>query len=637
MKPNEKNPLKAARKKLYTKKNQIGDLRRIKLKKRNYDVDSAWGEEKKEVKKEAPKKVKKPMTFYTKFFIFSFSFFLISVLAALFIFNSGANQITYEKVNVGVQGPNYISGGDTISFIVSVNNQNSVPIVLSDVYVIYPQGTVEPGSPTITMSRDRQSFEKILPGGTEDVRFKAVIFGSEGETKKIQVRYEYRVENSNAIFHKDKDYDIRISTAPINITSEHPTKILSGEEIEVEIDIASNSTEDVSNLGLKVDYPFGFVYESAIPEPVSGNNIWDIGTILAAGNKVVKVKGVIGGQNGEDRVFRYSVGSKDEEDLSDIGSVFSSSESIVTIKKPDIGVKILVDGSDDEVSGNEGEFLSVELGVTNNLQAKILNPNITVELKGEVIDERQIEVDNGFYDSRTNSIIWSKQASNNFNNLEKGETRRLTFKVKIKESLEVLNAKDPLILFDVKASGESFNEDGGATITQGSNSKTVKLNSELVVLGKTFYNGGAISSEGPIPPKVGETTNYTIYWETKSSTNDLSDVKISAILPPYVKYLGVFTPSNMDITFDENRKEVVWDVGKVPASSGFSEDPVGVYFKVEIEPSLSQVGTAVNLLNDKRITGIDTFTGKIISITGPGETTKADEDGFGSADSRVIE
>ena len=60
---------------------------------------------------------------------------------------------------------------------------------------------------------------------------------------------------SNAIYHKEKDYDVRISTSPINVNGEHVEKILSGEEIEIEIDISSNSTEDVGNLALKVDYP----------------------------------------------------------------------------------------------------------------------------------------------------------------------------------------------------------------------------------------------------------------------------------------------------------------------------------------------------------------------------------------------
>ena len=106
------------------------------------------------------------------------------MLAAFFIFNSGANQITYDKVLVGVQGPNYISAGDTVSFIVSVSNQNAASIVLSDIYVNYPQGTVEPGEPDIPLLRERESYDEILPGETKESKFKAVMYGSEGDTKR---------------------------------------------------------------------------------------------------------------------------------------------------------------------------------------------------------------------------------------------------------------------------------------------------------------------------------------------------------------------------------------------------------------------------------------------------------------------
>lgn len=638
MNSDDKNPLIAARKKLYAKKNQIGDLKRIRLKKKKYDVNQEWTEEKVEKKKPVEPKEKKSMTFYTKFFIFSVSFFLISVITAFFIFNSGANQITYEKVSVGIQGPNYISGGDTISFIVSVNNQNSVPIVLSDIYVLYPQGTVEPGSPTIPMVRDRESFEKVLPGETKEVRFKAVIFGSEGETKKIQVRYEYRVENSNAIFHKDKDYDIRVSTAPINITSAHPDSVISGEEIEIVLDVASNSTEDVSNLGLKVDYPFGFVFESANPAPVSGNDIWDIGTILAAESKKITIKGVIGGQDDEERVFRYSVGSKDEEDLSEIGSVFSSSESIVSIKKPDFGLKILANEQADSVNIDSDDLVSVRIEATNNLSSKILNPNIEIELMGEVFDPRSVEVEGGFFNSRTNKIVWSKQTDAELGSFENGEKRYFTFTFKIdKNAIESI--KNPQINITLKAIGETFSDAGNINTVNAKTEAEIKVNSDLVVSENTFHASGPIENRGPTPPTVGQKTTYTINWLAHSTTNDFSDVVVSAVLPSYVNYLGVFTPSSENIFYDENKKEVIWRVGKLSSfSEGEKEENLRkVFFQVELEPSISQVGSEVNLLNTKTAIAVDTFTQNVITREFGPDSTRLSDQGIDSQAGVVIE
>ena len=637
MNPDDKNRLKSARSKLYAKKDNIGDLKRIRLKKKKYLVNSNWEDDKKEVKEEKPKKPKKPMTFYTKFLIFSFSFFLISIITAVFIFGSGANQITYEKVGLGIQGPNFIAGGDTISFIVSVTNQNAVPIVLSDVYVLYPDGTVEPGSPTIPMARDRQSFDKILPGETKEVRFNAVIFGSEGETKKIQVRYEYRIDSSNAIFHKDKDYDIRISTAPVNVSSTHPEDVLSGDEIELDIEVASNSTEDVSNLGLKIDYPFGFVFESAIPEPVSGDNIWDIGTILAAGSKNIKVKGIIGGQDGEERVFRYSVGAKNEEDLDDIGSIFSASESVIAIRRPDFDIKILVNGREEPEILYTTDRVNVEISVTNNLDTKILNPSIGAILKNDIFDPETIEVEEGFFNSLNESIVWSRQTSSDFNEIEKGETKTASFNFLFRNGLTG-EVKEPRLLIDVSATGDSFSSSGGERAVISESETAIKLGSDLIVSGQTLYAVGPIGSSGPIPPKVGEITGYTIKWEAFAANNDFTDTVVSATLPPYVQYLGIFSPPGEDISYDDEKKEVVWNIGRLDALTGFDgQDTKEVYFKIALEPSISQVGQPVELLGNKKITGFDTFAETLFITEGDPETTEIDEDGSSNQDAIITE
>lgn len=637
MNPDDKNPLMSARKKLYAKKNEIGDLKRIRLKRKKYEVNQDWTDEEPVQKKPEEPKVKKPMTFYTKFLIFSVSFFTISLLSAFFIFNSGANQITYEKVSVGVQGPNYISGGETVSFIVSINNQNSVPIVSSDVYVLYPQGTVEPGSPTISMLRDRESFEKILPGETKEVRFSAIMFGSEGETKKIQVRYEYRVENSNAIFHKDKDYDIRISTAPVNVTSSHTSSVISGEEIEIEVEIASNSTEDVSNLALKVDYPFGFVFESATPEPISGNDLWDVGTVLAAESKKITIKGVIGGQDEEERVFRYSVGSKDEESITEIGSIFSASESVVSIKRPDFGLDMLVNGESGTIRVDQDDRVSVRIEATNNLTSRIINPNIEVELKGNIFDPRTVEVEDGFFNSRTNKIVWSKQTSPDFDSLENGQTVPLFFSFKIRSDIAG-TVKDPSMIMELSAVGETFSDTGNERGVYANSQSKVEVNSDMIAVGRTYYDFGPIENSGPIPPKVGEVTEYTINWEAISSTNDFSDTVIKAVLPAYVEYLGVYTPSNERISYDQNKKEVVWNVGKLAAFSGYEgQAKREVYFQVSVEPSISQVGAEINLLNSKTVTAIDSFTGKVISQTFSPDTTRLINSNSENGDGAVVE
>ena len=49
----------------------------------------------------------------------------------------------------------------------------------------------------------------------------------------------------------------------------------------------------------------------------------------------------------------------------------------------------------------------------------------------------------------------------------------------------------------------------------------------------TIINGGTFTNTGPIPPKAEAETTYTVTWAVTNPLNNLTDVRVSAILPSY--------------------------------------------------------------------------------------------------------
>src|SRR3989338_824025 len=104
-----------------------------------------------------------------------------------------------------------------------------------------------------------------------------MLFGEQGSVRQMKISLEYRVEGSNAIFLKDKFFEVSINSTPIDLLIGAPSEISSNQDINLDVKATLNATKPASKILLKVDYPIGFQFVKAIPAPSSGNNIWNLG------------------------------------------------------------------------------------------------------------------------------------------------------------------------------------------------------------------------------------------------------------------------------------------------------------------------------------------------------------------------
>jgi hypothetical protein len=145
-------------------------------------------------------------------------------------------------------------------------------------------------------------------------------------------------------------------------------------------------------------------------------------------------------------------------------------------------------------------------------------------------------------------------------------------------------------------------------------SENLKISSFLQLANRMLYYSGSFDNRGPMPPKVGSETTYTVVWSIGNASNEFSGVKVKAILPPYVRWLGIISPSDRDISFDEATGEIFWNVGSIEAGTGIARPAEEVSFQVSFLPSMNQVGTAPVLVSDINIEGRDNFTGNNLSV-----------------------
>ena len=295
-------------------------------------------------------------------------FFIGALAVASILFFSGSNTVSTKNVLLEVSGPTEIRAGDSVTLTVVVTNQNSVPMELADLLIEFPTGTRSETDVSVDLPRIRESLGTIQPGETINRTIKAVLFGRAQTIAATKVTVEYRVPSSNAVFYSESEYAATITQSPAQITVKSLTEVVSGQETEIEVTVASNASENLTGMLLVVDYPPGFTFSDADPKPVSGTAVFNLGDIETKGKRVVTIRGTFQGEDGDDRVLHFTAGTKKKDGELAIAAPLAAEDVDLTVRKPFVSADIAVNGAVvSEVVITRGVVTKAEVRWTNNL------------------------------------------------------------------------------------------------------------------------------------------------------------------------------------------------------------------------------------------------------------------------------
>lgn len=171
----------------------------------------------------------------------------------------------------------------------------------------------------------------------------------------------------------------------------------------------------------------------------------------------------------------------------------------------------------------------------------------------------------------------------------------------------------------------------------GSSVYEVKISSKLRVVARGLFANSAIPNSGPLPPKVGSETTYTIIWSLANMANDADNVVVKSYLPPYVSFKNVVSPADVNISFDKASGEIIWRAGRVLAGTGFLRPAMEVAFQIGFTPSENQINEAPVLINATNAAGRDIFTDQILSSEDGQITIELpDDSGVGFNQKKVV-
>lgn len=582
---------------------------------------------------------RKTMSVPIKILLGSIIFFLIAVVVVLFRFLFGGNIVSGDNIEVTVKAPVSIAGGELLAFEIELKNNNSITLQGVDLGITFPVGTMAPDNLSKTLKRSQIFIGDIQAGQSVKKNIKIVLFGSENEKKNIDLALEYKVKGSNSLFNKTKTFAVLMTSAPVSLVVSGPSEINANQGVSYSLDIVSNSNSVVKNVLLKADYPFGFIFNNSSPATFSKNNLWLIGDLAPGEKRTIKFSGIVSGQEGEERGFNFSLGSQSGTDSTAIDTVFTTSFASVTIRRPFVSADIFFNGQDTkEYITGAGDKIEALIKWQNNLSYQVSDVSITLKISGNAIDKSGVQADGGFYRSVDNTIIFDKATDKVFASLEPGQSGESKFSLKTFGSNSVTGSalSNPTVNVLIQVQGKTVETNGSIKNVIFTDARSIKVSSNPRLFAKSLYYVGPFKNTGSIPPKSEKETTYTVTWTVTNPLNNLSNARVTTVLPPYMKWLDTVSPNSEKMSYDPNTREISWSIGNVMAGAGTVASAREVSFQLSLLPSVSQIGSAPNLTSEATLSARDAFTGATVTSVFQAITTRLGNDPYFNVDAENV-
>lgn len=301
-----------------------------------------------------------------------------------------------------------------------------------------------------------------------------------------------------------------------------------------------------------------------------------------------------------------------------------------------LSVRMKINGQDSAIF-IPGENLEYTISYGNSGNKNIYDVALRVNLEGAPLDFGRLSPGDGVV--RGGTVVWTKDQIFAFAKLSPGVRGELKFKVGTDKSAEPPRVlKFGSLLKSWTEVSYKLGSDFGQAYSFKSAVREDKFNSDLVLKSAARYytQEGDQLGFGPLPPEVGETTRYWIFWSVDNNLNDTGSVSVSAVLPPNVSWTGKMSVTLGELNYDSTRRTVNWKVGEVEHYSGEDWPKQGAAFELALTPTAGQIGSEPTLLNQIKIFGEDKFTGEFLESRESDLTTNLIYDGLAGGRGRVV-
>lgn len=562
-----------------------------------------------------------------------FAVLAVSAWAGFFILKPyerfGGKGVRFE-----IEGPKKIISGKASDITLSYFNNEGVPLAEASVNLLLTPGYIIKESSPEQTEPGVWNLGSLEKGEKGKINVKIIFIGEEDDKATLTGSMNYRPANFNSEFEKIASYTGTINEIILGIEAEGAIEAEPGEEIEYKIIYKNLSDEEIFNVAVNPVLPEQFIFATSTPAPNKGK-IWYFEKLAPEAEGEIILKGSYSSEISGEINQKFEVGFVIDE------NTFVAQEDVeipLTILKSDLILTLLVNGGRGG-SANFGDTLNYLISFKNDGEEKLEDVELKVIFEpSPIINGRSplnwgsLEEDYGAT-KKEFELLWDGHDMSKLNELNIGEEGTMDFSLNL-INYALSDKEDHVVSAWIEAViGKKGEKESGRVVQSTRVDLTINSNLEFNAYGRYFNDDNIAVGSGPLPPRVGNTTSYKVFWKIENSLHNLDNVVVSAKLPTGVSWDEKDFSEYGDIFYDKESRKVFWRIDKLPKTITETE----ASFNISVTPESSDVGNTLKILENSTIEARDIETNGLIIITEPSLTTELLGDPEAEGRGRVIE
>lgn len=567
----------------------------------------------------------------------------LAALGALGVFAGGiwatlwyrsTKQVDASHIQLAIAYPAHLTSGGTLTYTVSVQNTSNVDWTATDVLFTPPAGfTFQESMPKGQVSEQNiaVSLGTLAADETKTFAVSGRLIGEEGET--ALARAEVAISPIN--FPKEKIVASQTATTvlgalPLDISVEAAKSAAVGERVAAIIHVRNLSDIAIESAALKLSPPAGMqlaIEDTGFsPDFSVVDSFWRI-PVLQPLDEIVRYSVLyVNGSPGDRRELGVSVIQQQKDhtvtlrDISHVVAVTSSNLSVTQAFNQD------TDGS---LTVTAGQRIEGAVQYKNTGATGLTDAIVRVKFEGSGLDLSTLKLTSGAYNPTTNTITWTAASLAALKNILPGSSGEIAYSFQIlpydKFPLQP-NGKNQQLIATASLDSPDLPTPTGQARQVISDRFLMPVQTGILLGVDAFYDDGrlGITSEGPLPPKVGQQTTYTLRIRTGSTLNDIESMTVKIVLPDGVLYTSKFYKTTGEIDFNDRTNTMTWTMPLMEGLTGRVTSPQELDMQVAITPGENVRGQEVRLMKSIQAAGVDSFTeGQVTATISEYPTTRS--------------
>jgi hypothetical protein len=355
----------------------------------------------------------------------------ILVVGAISFWYLNRNTYSRETLKVEIIGPEKVTVGSEIEYIVKFKNNGDVRLEDAKLTFEYPKYSEPAEGFALREIVSEDELGTIYPGEEKTFSFKGKVFGREGETRSANAWLSYRPNNLNASYESQSSLTSVVKEVPLTFNFDIPSKIESNDQFDFRINYFSNMEYPVSDLIVKVFYPGGFEFISSNPSTLEKTE-WELGSLSKAEGGRIEVNGRLVGDVRESKIFRGEIGIWREGEFVLLKDVVQNTE----IVEPSIYIIQQINNNPQYVA-SPGDVLHYEIFFRNIGRKALDKLFLIAKLKGDAFDFNTLKSEQGVFEDGDNSLIFDWRKVPKLQYLDDGEEGMVEFWIELKDGWSI--------------------------------------------------------------------------------------------------------------------------------------------------------------------------------------------------------